>query len=149
MAGLERHVRQLTQGDPACRRMMSMLWVGAVVALTYRSAVDDHGQFTSSKKVVGPWVGLTPSRSRSGKRCLGRDHYGQRRQSAACLEPDRDRDDAAWKCELAQNLGRNVACRSGSKRALVALERRVGVILHRIWKDGANFRFDLPGLLSG
>ena len=42
-------------------------WVGAVVALTYRSAVDDPSQFTSSKK-VGAWVGMTPSRNQSGER---------------------------------------------------------------------------------
>lgn len=36
--------------------------VGGVVALTYRSAVDDPARFTSSKK-VGPWVGMTPSRT--------------------------------------------------------------------------------------
>lgn len=55
MAGLERGVRQFAQEDPVCRRMMSMPGVGAVVALTYRSAVDDPRRFTSSKK-VGPWV---------------------------------------------------------------------------------------------
>lgn len=47
--------------------MMSMPGGGAVVALTYRSAVDDPGRFTPSKK-VGPWVGLTPSRNQSGER---------------------------------------------------------------------------------
>lgn len=46
---------------------MSMPGIGAVVALTYRSAVDDPDRFTSSKK-VGPWVGLTPSRNQSGER---------------------------------------------------------------------------------
>ena len=67
LAGLERHVRQLAQDDPVCRRLMSMPGVGAVVALTYRSAVDDPSRFTSSKK-VGPWVGMTPSRNQSGER---------------------------------------------------------------------------------
>ena len=41
--------------------------VGVVVALTYRSAVDDPARLTSSKK-VGPWVGLTPSPNQSGER---------------------------------------------------------------------------------
>ena len=67
LAGLERHVRQLAQEDPVCRRLMSMPGVGAVVAPTYRSAVDDPSRFTSSKK-VGPWVGMTPSRHPSGER---------------------------------------------------------------------------------
>lgn len=46
---------------------MTMPGIGAVVALTYRSAIDDPARFTSSKK-VGPWVGLTPSRNQSGER---------------------------------------------------------------------------------
>lgn len=67
LAGLERHVRHFAQDDPVCRRLMSMPGIGAVVALTFRSAVDDPARFTSSKK-VGPWVGLTPSRNQSGER---------------------------------------------------------------------------------
>lgn len=65
LASLERHVRQLAQEDLVCRRQMSMPGIGAVVALTSRSAVDDPARFTSSKR-VGPWVGLTPSRNQSG-----------------------------------------------------------------------------------
>ena len=67
LAGLERHVRQLAQEDPVCRRLMSMPGIGAVVALTYRSAVDDPARFMSSKK-VGPWVRRTPLRNQSGER---------------------------------------------------------------------------------
>lgn len=67
MAGLERRVRQLAQEDPVCHRLMSMPGVGAVVALTYRSAIDDPSRISSSKK-LGPWVGLTPSCNQSGER---------------------------------------------------------------------------------
>ncbi len=68
MANLERRVRQLAQDDSVVRhRLMSMPGIGAVVALTFRSAVDDPVRFTSSKK-VGPWVGLTPSRNQSDER---------------------------------------------------------------------------------
>jgi transposase len=67
LAGLERHVRQVAQDDPVCRRLISMPGIGTVVALTYRSAVDDPSRFSSSKK-VGPWVGMTPSRNQSGDR---------------------------------------------------------------------------------
>jgi hypothetical protein len=34
-----------------------------------------------------------------------------------------------------------VAKRRGKKRATVALARRIGVVLHRMWKDGTDFRF--------
>lgn len=35
LAGLEHHIRHLAQDDPVCRRLMSMLGIGAVVALTF------------------------------------------------------------------------------------------------------------------
>ncbi|WP_242494222.1 hypothetical protein [Salipiger sp. IMCC34102] len=41
LAGLERLVRQMAKDDPVCRRLTPMPGVRAVVALTYRSAVDD------------------------------------------------------------------------------------------------------------
>lgn len=67
LAGLERRVRQFALEDSVCHRLMTMPGIGAVVALTFRSAVDDPARFTSSEK-VGPWVGLTPSRNQSGER---------------------------------------------------------------------------------
>lgn len=67
LADLEKLVRQMAQDDPVCVRLMTMPGVGAVVALTYQSAVDNPARFTSSKN-VGPWVGLTPSRNQSGER---------------------------------------------------------------------------------
>ena len=47
--------------------LMTMPGLGAVVGLTFRSAVDDPTRFSPSKK-VGPWAGLTPSRNQSGER---------------------------------------------------------------------------------
>ena len=67
LAVLEKKVRHLAREDPVCNRLMTMPGIGAVVALTFRSAVDDPARFASSKK-VGPWVGLTPSRNQSGER---------------------------------------------------------------------------------
>src|SRR5215216_2784381 len=40
--------------------------VGVIVALTFRSAVDDPTRF-SSVKSIGPWLGLTPRRYQSGQ----------------------------------------------------------------------------------
>lgn len=42
LAELEKRVRHMISDDPVCLRLMTMPEVGAVVALTYRSAVDDH-----------------------------------------------------------------------------------------------------------
>lgn len=45
---------------------MSTLGVGALVALTYRSAVDDPMRFGKSR-TVGAHFGLTPKKYRSGE----------------------------------------------------------------------------------
>jgi len=123
LAGLERHVRQLAQEDPACRRMMSMPGVGAVVALTYRSAIDDPGRFTSSKK-VGPWVGLTPSRNQSGERDVsgGITKAGDvnlRRALCQAATVMMHRGRSTW----LRTWAARVARRRGSKRAMVAPHR--------------------------
>jgi transposase len=144
LAGLERRVRQLAEEDPACRRMMSMPGVGAVVALTYRSGIDDPGRFTSSKK-VGPWVGLTPSRNQSGERDVsgGITKAGDvnlRRALCQAATVMMHRGRSTW----LRTWAAQVARRRGAKRAMVALARRIGVILHRMWIDDMEFHADGP-----
>ena len=143
LAGLERRVRQLAQDDPVCHRLMSMPGIGAVVALTFRSAVDDPARFTSSKK-VGPWVGLTPSRNQSGERDVsgGITKAGDvnlRRALCQAATVMMHRGRATWLRTWASHVAR----RRGAKRAMVALARRIGVILHRMWVDDADFRSDI------
>ena len=142
LAGLERRVRQLAQDDRVCRRLMSMPGVGAVVALTFRSAVDDPARFTSSKK-VGPWLGLTPSRNQSGERDVsgGITKAGDvnvRRALCQAATVMMHRGRPTW----LRTWAAQVARRCGSKRAMVALARRIGVILHRMWVDDTDFRSD-------
>jgi transposase len=144
LAALERCVRQLAQEDPVCRRLMSMPGIGAVVALTYRSAVDDPSRFTSSRK-VGPWVGLTPSRNQSGERDVSggitkASDVNLRRALCQAATVMMHRGRATWLRAWAVQVAR----RRGSKRAMVALARRIDVILHRIWVDDTDFRFEGP-----
>ncbi len=141
LAGLEKLVRNLANDDPACRLLMTMPGVGPVVALTFVSAVDDPGRFRRSKD-VGPWVGLAPGRNQSGER----DIVGQITKAgdaglrtalyqAATVMLHRGAHNwlKAWALRLAVLRGR--------KRATVALARRIGVVLHRMWRDGTEFRF--------
>lgn len=115
---------------------------GAVVVLTYQSAVDDPTRFTSSKN-VGPWVGLTPSRNQSGERDAsggitkaGDVNLRRALRQAATVMMNRSR--AAW----LRSWGAQVAKRRDRKRAMVALARRISVILHRIRVDGTTFRME-------
>lgn len=118
--------------------------IGAVVALTYRSAVDDRGRFTSSKK-VGAWVGLTPSRNQSSERDVsggitkaGDVNLRRALCQAATVMMHRGRTTwlRAWAAQVARHRG--------SKLAMVALARRIGVILHRMWVEDTDFPADDP-----
>ena len=42
---------------------------------------------------------------------------------------------------MAQGLGNADRRRRGMKKAIVALARRLAVIMHRIWVDGTEFRW--------
>lgn len=145
LAGLERKVRLLVKEDPVCGRLMTMPGVGAVVALTFRSALDDPARFRSSKK-VGAWVGLTPSRHQSGERDVsggitkaGAVNLRRALCQAATVMVNRGR--STW----LRTWAAQVARRCGRKCAMVALARRISVILHRMWVDGSAFRLDSGG----
>lgn len=49
--GFERRVRALARADDRARLLMTTPGVGAIVALTYASAIDDPGRFRSSKQL--------------------------------------------------------------------------------------------------
>jgi transposase len=143
LAGLERLVRQMAQEKPVCRRLMSMLGVGAVVTLTNKSTVDDPTRFTASKN-VGPWVGLKPSRNQSGERDVsggitktGDINLRRALCRAATVMLHR------WRSTWLRTWAAQVARRRGGKRAMVALARGIGVILHRMWVDDTDFRSDI------
>jgi len=141
LAGLEKLVRDLAREDPVCRLLMTMPGVGHVIALTFMSAIDDPERFRRSRD-VGPWVGLTPGRDQSGERDIvgGITKAGDAGLRTALYQ-------AAT--VMLQNGAPNwlkagalrLAVLRGKKRATVALARRIGVVLHRMWRDGTEFRF--------
>ena len=150
LAQLEKLVRDLAAKDPVCQLMMSMPGVGGVIALTVRAAIDDPERFRSSKD-IGPWAGLTPKRSQSGERDIvgaitraGDAGLRTALYQAATVMLERGARNwlTAWALRVAQ--------RRGKKRATVALARRIGIVLHRMWRDGTQFRFtkDTSGAAS-
>src|SRR4051794_41917286 len=64
-ARLRRRMLAIVRGDAVCRRLMTVPGVGASVAITFKTAVDDPARFRTAK-AVGAHFGLTPKRYRSG-----------------------------------------------------------------------------------
>ena len=140
-ASLEKLVRNLARKDPVCRLLMTMPGVGHVIALTFMSAIDDPERFRRSKDVC-PWVGLTPGRDQSGERDIvgGITKAGDASLRAALYQAATvmlNHGGPNWLKAWAQRLTKL----RGKKRATVALARRIGVVLHRMWRDGTEFRF--------
>jgi len=141
LAGMEKLLRDHAKSDPTCRQFMTMPGVGPIVALTVKSAIDDPARFARSKD-VGPWAGLTPRRTQSGEM----DIVGQITRAG-----DRGLRTALYQAAMIlmhraspnwlQAWALRVAHRRGSKRALIALARRIGIVLHRMWRDGTPFRY--------
>jgi transposase len=63
---LHREMLKIARADHICRRLMSAPGVGALVAITYRSGVDDPSRFGKSR-AVGAYFGLTPKKYQSGE----------------------------------------------------------------------------------
>src|SRR5918911_5500122 len=63
---LHRAMLAVVREDAACRRLMTVPGVGALVAITLTSAVDDPARFPPSRD-VGAHFGLTPKKYRSGE----------------------------------------------------------------------------------
>jgi len=138
------HGRLLTivRTDDVCRRLMTVPGVGPVVALTYRASVDVPARFRNSK-AVGAVFGLTPSKYQSGEidRTGGISRCGDEMMRAMLYEAAHIMLVRVTKRSWLKAWAMKIARRRGIKKAIVALARRLAVILHRIWVDGSEFRW--------
>jgi len=143
---LDNRTRNMAHQDPVCQRLMSTPGVGFVTALTFKAGVDDPTRFKHSRTVAAHF-GLTPRRFQSGEM----DHPGHISRAG---DPD-------VRCTLyvAANAmmtrssrwsplkvwGMQLAKQRGHKRAVVAVARKLAVILHRMWLDGTTYRWGTEG----
>jgi len=140
--GFERRVRTMARQDAKARLLMSTPGVGAIVALTFASAIDDPARFKSSKQ-VGAHFGLTPRKYQSGETdYTGRiSKIGDKEVRTGLFEsshviltkPVRGFALKSWAMRLAKRVG--------MKKAKVALARKLAVIMHRMLVDGTPFNF--------
>jgi transposase len=130
------------RGDPVCRRLMTAPGVGAVVALTYRATVDQPQRFVHSR-AVGAHVGLTPKRYQSGEIDYdgGVSKCGDALLRTMLYEAAHSLLTHSGKWSWLKAWGVRVAQRRGMRRAIVAVARRLAVVLHRMWVDGSEFRW--------
>jgi transposase len=139
---LHREMLKIARADMVCRRLMTTPGVGALVALTYRSAVDDPSRFGKSG-ATGAYFGLTPKKYQSGEtdRDGGVSKVGDGMVRTALFEAAHILLTRATRFSSLKRWALGVAQRRGMKRAKVALARKLGVVLHRMWVDKTDFRW--------
>lgn len=143
---LDRRVKRAASQDEVCMRMMTVPGVGPIASLTFKAAVDDPTRFKRSR-TVGAHFGLTPRRYQSG------EHDNPGRISKAGDRDVRATLYAAANALLMRTMagsqikswGMRLVRTKGRRRAVVAVARKLAVLLHRMWTDGTEFRQENVG----
>jgi transposase len=133
----DKEVARLFESSATAQRLAQVDAVGPITSLAFALTIDDPKKFKSSR-VVGSFLGLTPAKDQSGEsdpeRHISKAGNGfLRRLLIQCAHrllgafgPD---------CDL-RHWGLTLCERGGSsakKRALVAVARKLAVVMHRIW----------------
>ena len=146
---LDNRTRKLAHSDPVCQRLMSAPGVGFITALTYKAGVDDPARFKRSRTVPAHF-GLTPRRFQSGEididghisRCGDRDVRSTLYTAANALMT------RSSKWSSLKAWGMHKAKTRGHRRAVIAVARKLAVILHRMWLDDTQFNWGTEGARS-
>jgi len=141
-ASLHGELLKAVRADEVCRRLMTIPGVGAVVAMTFKAAVDQPERFARSK-AVGAHFGLTPKKYQSGEidRTGRISKVGDAMVRTALFEAANVMLTRAVRCSRLKAWALRVASRQGMKKAKVALARKLAVVMHRMWVDGTSFRW--------
>ena len=139
---IECRVRRLAQANTQARAFMTVPGIGPVTALAFLAAIDDPTRFRRSR-AVGAYLGLTPRRYASGEvdwsgrisKCGDTMVRTYLFEAAGVLLTRVQK----W-CAL-KAWGLRLAKRAGMKKARTALARKLAVVLHRMWRDGTQFRW--------
>jgi transposase len=142
VAVLDAELEHLCRQDEQLRRLCTVPYVGPVTACAFASAVDNAERFGSAHQVEA-YLGLVPSESSSGeKQHKGRiTKAGNTRVRWLLVEVGmkwlrRPRPET----ESLRVWAQGIAARSGKKKAVVALARRLAGILFAMMRDGTEYR---------
>lgn len=131
---------RLARQDEVTRRFMTVPGVGPLVALTFRATVDVPSRFTRSR-TVGAHFGLTPRKQQSGEvdRSGRISRWGDEMMRSLLYEAAQVLLTRVKRWSALKAWAAQVSRRRGHKKAIIALARKIAVILHRMWVDGTEF----------
>jgi len=141
IAEYDRRIEQIAKEVyPSVALLKQVKGVGTLIALTYVLTLDDPHRFRRSRD-AGCFVGLRPGRRNSGRSQpqLHISKEGDRYLRTMLVQGahyilgpfGEDSDLRRWGLRLAERGGKNA-----KKRAIVAVARKLAVLLHKLWVSG-------------
>ena len=141
---LDEKIAALEKRYPEVARLRTVPGVGPVIATAYVLTLDSPATAASSR-AVGAFLGLRPRQSQSGEsnpqHRISKTGNGYLRRllvqaAQYVLGPfGPDSQLRRWGLQLAGSGGPR-----GKKRAVVAVARKLAVLLHHLWRSGQNYR---------
>ncbi|ERP91232.1 hypothetical protein Q669_32040 [Labrenzia sp. C1B10] len=146
---LHHKVLAIVRYDADCNRLMTIPGVGPITALAFVSTIDIPARFRNSR-AVGPAIGLTPVLNQSSEsRRVGRiSQCGDNMMRALLYEAAQVLLTRVKKWSWLKAWATKLAKRSSHRQAIVALARRLAVIMHRMWSDGTEFHWAGESLIG-
>lgn len=139
----DRKIKELAKAYPQTECMTQVQGVGTLTALAYVLTVEDAERFTDSR-MAGAYLGLTPRRDQSGKtdKQLPITKAGNAYMRSLLVNCAHYILGPFGKpCHL-RAYGERVMLRGGKnakKRAVVAVARKLAVLLHALWRSGKAY----------
>src|SRR5579863_6882949 len=142
IAEYDEKVRELEKKYPSAVRLQQISGVGPLISLTFVLTLDDHMRFRKSRQIGAYW-GLRPRQRDSGEQQpqLRITKAGDRYLRSLLIQGAHyilgrgpDTDLKRWGTRLAARGGKNA-----KKRAVVAVARKLAVLLHRMWVDQSAY----------
>lgn len=141
---LDEQVERMCQQDyPVAQQLQQINGVGPITALAFVLIIEDASRFASSRR-VGPYLGLCRRRWQSGQddpelRITKAGDALMRRLLVQCAQHilgphGQDSDLRRWGLRYAERGGK-----AAKKRAVVAVARRLAVLMHKLWQSGAAY----------
>lgn len=130
---LDKTVKEMGKQDERVRLLQTVDGVGPITALAYMAEIDNPLRFEDSKD-VGAYVGLTPTQYSSGetKRQGGISKKGSKPTRCALVEAATT---LLTRCRVHSKLqawGLKLARKIGMKKAIIAVARKLAVMMHRM-----------------
>jgi transposase len=141
-AVLHHKLLTIVRDDVVCRRLMTVPGIGPVVSMAFTATIDVPARFKSSK-AVGAALGLAPVLNQSGEsKRIGRISLcGDGMARTLLYEAAQVMLTRTTTWSWLKAWGMKVAARRGLQKGIVALARRLAVVLHRMWVNGTEFRW--------